>query len=178
MPLGTSRRRPVRSQRWYPSGPINRRFQSLKDSSKMGRQILFHMLPEDCEAFMSAVRQRDPIIAVDRDSTSDRRFGRSHHVTDRLVAYLRQRRHDFVVHRGAHSVDGEDTAKPRNSRGSTAPPSRSTRTFTSRKSSRVSAPRAAFRMTMAAKPACSWWLESLSMATKPGGTLDVTPGPA
>jgi hypothetical protein len=36
----------------------------------MGRQILFHMLPEDCKEFFNLLRERDPVIAVERDSVS------------------------------------------------------------------------------------------------------------
>lgn len=36
----------------------------------MGRQILFHMLPEDCELFLSGLHQRDRFAVVERDSTS------------------------------------------------------------------------------------------------------------
>ena len=35
----------------------------------MGRQILFHMLPEDCLAFISFVQQRDPVVLA--EFTSD-----------------------------------------------------------------------------------------------------------
>lgn len=36
----------------------------------MGRQILFHMLPEDCNGFLRALRGRDPVAVVDKDSAS------------------------------------------------------------------------------------------------------------
>ena len=36
----------------------------------MGRQILFHMLPEDCDRFLDFVRERDPVLVIKRDSNS------------------------------------------------------------------------------------------------------------
>ena len=36
----------------------------------MGRQLLFHMLPEDCEAFLDFVQHRDRVIATDFTSDS------------------------------------------------------------------------------------------------------------
>jgi len=36
----------------------------------MGRQVQFHALPEDLEAFLGFVRRRDPIIVTLRDSNS------------------------------------------------------------------------------------------------------------
>lgn len=36
----------------------------------MGKQVLFHMLRPDCEQFIRAVRERDPIVIVERDSDS------------------------------------------------------------------------------------------------------------
>lgn len=36
----------------------------------MGRQILFHMLPRDCEQFFGAIRKRDAVVAVERVSQS------------------------------------------------------------------------------------------------------------
>jgi hypothetical protein len=36
----------------------------------MGRQILFHMLPEDCESFLSFARERDPVAIVESSAGS------------------------------------------------------------------------------------------------------------
>ncbi len=36
----------------------------------MGRQIAFHMLPQDCEEFLDFVHNRDPVFVVARDSDS------------------------------------------------------------------------------------------------------------
>jgi hypothetical protein len=36
----------------------------------MGRQVLFHMLPPDCEQFMKFVREHDGIVIVEKDSDS------------------------------------------------------------------------------------------------------------
>jgi hypothetical protein len=34
----------------------------------MGKQILFHMLSPDCEQFIQFVRERDPVVIVEKDS--------------------------------------------------------------------------------------------------------------
>jgi hypothetical protein len=36
----------------------------------MGKQILFHMFPPDCEQFLSVVQKRDSVVIVERDSSS------------------------------------------------------------------------------------------------------------
>ncbi len=36
----------------------------------MGRQILFHMLPDDCAAFAAFLTKRDPVVFTFRDSNS------------------------------------------------------------------------------------------------------------
>jgi hypothetical protein len=38
----------------------------------MGRQILFHMLPDDCEEFLSFLRSRAPVVVTIRDGHSSR----------------------------------------------------------------------------------------------------------
>jgi len=36
----------------------------------MGRQVLFHMLEEDCGRLIESVRRRDPVVVVDKNGDS------------------------------------------------------------------------------------------------------------
>jgi len=36
----------------------------------MGRQIMFHALPEDCIELLSFIQERDPVVITERDSTT------------------------------------------------------------------------------------------------------------
>ncbi len=64
-PLMTFRRQQARSLKWVQLGPSRSR-----TVNEMGRQIQFHMLPEDQKAFLRTVQERDPVVVTMRDSDS------------------------------------------------------------------------------------------------------------